>query len=62
MNALSSIHAMKCGICGQQILTDERIQHLGGGQHNLDTNLIAWIIEFDDRLSKLESQFRINPH
>lgn len=54
--AMGNAYYMKCVVCGQHIPKQDRKEHFGSGQHNLDPNFTAWIIEFGDRLSKLEKQ------
>ncbi len=44
---------MICALCGKLLDGVDRKAHLDT-DHNLDPNLIEWIVQFDDRLSKLE--------
>jgi len=46
---------MKCAICEKSISLRQREAHLDT-EHNLDPKLIEWIVEFDDRVSKLEEK------
>lgn len=57
---MGNAYYMKCVICGQHIPKQDRKEHFGNGQHNLDPNFTAWIIEFDDRLTKLEKSENID--
>jgi hypothetical protein len=49
---------MKCAISEKSISLGQRKKHLDT-EHNLDPRLIEWIVEFDDRLSKLEEKERL---
>lgn len=44
---------MICALCGKFLNGLDRKAHLDT-DHSLDPNLIEWIVQFDDRLSKLE--------
>lgn len=49
---------MKCAICDKSISLRQRKEHLDT-EHNLDPRIIEWIVDFDDRLSKLEEKERL---
>jgi hypothetical protein len=44
---------MICALCGELLGGVDRKAHLDTG-HSLDPNLIEWIVQFDERLSRLE--------
>lgn len=49
---------MKWAICEKSISLRRRREHLDT-EHNLDPRLIEWIVEFDDRLLKLEEKEKL---
>lgn len=46
---------MKCAICEKSVSLRQRKAHFDT-EHNLDPKIIEWIVQFDDRLSKLEEE------
>ena len=48
---------MNCAICGKSISPIKRKGHLDT-EHNLNPRVIEWIIQFDDRLTKLEETLK----
>jgi hypothetical protein len=49
---------MICALCGKNLGQRQRKAHLDT-EHNFDPKLIEWIVQFDDRLSKLEEKQKL---